>query len=278
MSQRIGFVDFDLDNFHADVYLKLLRGDLQSRGFTVAGATALKADPSQAWCAKNSVPYYDAVDALDAHVDCYAVLAPSNPEVHEILCQRVFPCGKPTYVDKTFAPDLATAERILALADQHGVAMQTSSALRYSNVQERLAKMEDDLLHIVTWGGGSSFGEYAIHPLELAVSCMGPDLERLHRRGAGECAQLLLDFSDSRTAVVNVYTNTSTPFAAALTTTEGTNYIAVDSSAIFRNTAAAMLDLFERGTASVDRRETLAIHSALDAAKTEAARSGFVDL
>ena len=27
MSQRIGFVDFDLDNFHADVYLKLLRGD-----------------------------------------------------------------------------------------------------------------------------------------------------------------------------------------------------------------------------------------------------------
>ena len=90
MSQRIGFVDFDLDNFHADVYLKLLRGDLQSRGFTVAGATALKADSSQAWCAKNSVPYYDAVDALDAHVDCYAVLAPSNPEVHEILCQRVF--------------------------------------------------------------------------------------------------------------------------------------------------------------------------------------------
>ena len=107
---------------------------------------------------------------------------------------------------------------------------------------------------------------------------MGPDVERLHRRGAGECAQLLLDFSDSRTAVVNVYTNTSTPFAAALTTTGGTEYIAVDSSAIFRNTAAAMLDLFKRGTASVDRRETLAIHSMLDAAKTEAARAGFVDL
>ena len=278
MSQKIGFVDFDLNNFHADVYLKLLRGDLQARGFTVAGATALQAESSQAWCAQNSVPYYSDVDALDAHVDCYAVLAPSNPEVHETLCQHVFPCGKPTYVDKTFAPDLATAERIFALADQHGVAMQTSSALRYSNVQERLAELEGHLLHIITWGGGSSFGEYAIHPLELAISCMGPDVERLYRRGAGECAQLLLDFSDSRTAVVNVYTNTSTPFAAALTTTGGTEYIAVDSSAIFRNTAAAMLDLFERGTASVDRRETLAIHSALDAAKTEAARAGFVDL
>ena len=53
MSQRIGFVDFDLDNFHADVYLKLLRSDLQSRGFTVAGATAIQADSSQAWCAQD---------------------------------------------------------------------------------------------------------------------------------------------------------------------------------------------------------------------------------
>ena len=114
MSQRIGFVDFDLNNFHADIYLKLLRGDLQARGFTVAGATALQAESSQAWCAQNGVPYYSDVDALDAYVDCYAVLAPSNPEVHETLCQRVFPCGKPTYVDKTFAPDLATAERIFA--------------------------------------------------------------------------------------------------------------------------------------------------------------------
>lgn len=278
MSQRIGFVDFDIDNFHADVYLKLLRGDLQSRGFTVRGATALQADSSQAWCAQNSVPYYDDVDALDAHVDCYAVLAPSNPEVHETLCRHVLPCGKPTYVDKTFAPDLATAERIFALADQHGVAMQTSSALRYSNVQERLAEMEGDLLHVVTWGGGSSFGEYAIHPLELAISCMGSDVERLHRRGAGEYAQLLLDFSNDRTAVVNVYTNTSTPFAAALTTTEGTEYIAVDSNAIFRNTAEAMLDLFERRAETVNRRETLAIHSALDAAKTDAACAGPVDL
>ena len=278
MSQRIGFVDFDLNNFHADVYLKLLRGDLRARGFTVAGATALQAESSQAWCAQNGVPYYSDVDALDAHVDCYAVLAPSNPEVHESLCQRVFPCGKPTYVDKTFAPDLAAAERMFALADQHGVAMQTSSALRYSNVQERLAEIEDDLLHIITWGGGSSFGEYAIHPLELAFSCMGPDVQRLHRRGAGEYAQLLLDFSNNRTAVVNVYTNTSTPFAAMLTTTNNTEYIAVDSSTIFRNTTEAMLDLFESGTETINRRETLAIHSTLDAAKTDAACAGPVDL
>ena len=111
--------------------------------------------------------------------------------------------------------------------------MQTSSALRYSNVQERVTKLEAPLQHIVTWGGGSSFAEYAIHPLELAISCMGADVLRLMRRGSGDHSQLLLDLSGERTAVVNVYTNTSTPFAAALTTTAATEYVAVDSSAIF---------------------------------------------
>lgn len=278
MSQRIGFVDFNLDNFHADIYLKLLRGELAARGFSVAGATALQEEPSKSWAQKNDVPYYDDIEQLNAHVDFYAVLAPSNPETHEALCRLVFPHAKPTYVDKTFAPDSATAERIFALADQHGVAMQTSSALRYTNVQERIKQLDEPLLHMVAWGGGSSFGEYAIHPLELIISSMGAEVERLMRRGTGDHSQLLLDFSAGRTAIANVYTNANTPFAAALTTAKGSEYIAVDSSAIFRNTAAAMLDLFTQGKTAIDRRETLAIRQVLDAAERPETQSHFVDI
>lgn len=278
MSQRIGFVDFNLDNFHADIYLKLLRGELAARGFSIAGATALEEEPSRVWAQKNDVPYYGDIEQLDKHVDCYAVLAPSNPETHEALCRQVFPCSKPTYVDKTFAPDAETAERIFALADAHGVAMQTSSALRYTNVQERLAELDAPLLHMIVWGGGSSFGEYAIHPLELIVSCMGPGVERLMRRGSGDHSQLLLDFSEGRTAIANVYTNANTPFAASLSTAQGSEYIAVDSGAIFLNTAAAMLDLFASGIASIDRRETLAIRRVLDAAESSAAQDHFVTI
>ena len=279
MAKRIGFVDYNLENFHADVYLKLLRGDLQDRGFSVAGCTGMREEESRAWALKNEVPYFASVTELDQQVDFYAVLAPSNPEVHEELCRQVFPCAKPTYVDKTFAPDLAAAGRIFSLADQHGVAMQTSSALRYTNVQRRLAELGAAALqHMVAWGGGSSFGEYAIHPLELVISSMGPEAERLLRRGAGEQSQLLLDFSRGRTAAVNVYTSTSTPFAAALSTGAATEYLAVDTSTIFRDTAAAMLDLFTSGKAAIDRRETLMIRRILDAAGEPAALAGFVRL
>lgn len=279
MAKRIGFVDLNLENFHANVYLKLLREDLRERGFEVAGCTGIEAAESRAWAAKNSVPYFDTVEELDKQVDFYAVLAPSNPEVHEKLCRRVFPCGKATYVDKTFAPDLAAAERIFALADECGVSMQTSSALRYTNVQQRVGELGASAVrHMVTWGGGSSFGEYAIHPLELAVSCLGAEAQRLMRRGTGNQSQLLLDFSGGRTAVVNVYTSATTPFAAAVTTGERTEYLAVDSGRIFLNLAAAMLDLFEQGQAAIDRRESLMIRRILDGAEQQKALEGFVDL
>ena len=39
--------------------------------------------------------------------DCLLVLSPDNCEMHEELCQIPLRSGKRTYVDKTFAPDLA---------------------------------------------------------------------------------------------------------------------------------------------------------------------------
>ena len=56
MTRRIGFVDECLDNFNADVYLKLLRGELADLGFTIAGCTALQTEQSQAWALANDVP------------------------------------------------------------------------------------------------------------------------------------------------------------------------------------------------------------------------------
>jgi hypothetical protein len=281
MAGRIGFVDHRLDNFHADVYLKLLRNDLAEAGFTVAGCTAQQLEPSRQWANDNDVPWFDDVDAMDAQVDHYVVLAPSNPETHLELCQAVLPMGKATYVDKTFAPDLATAEAIFALADEHAAPVQTTSALRYTDVQDFLAGAPNDSVrHMVAWGGGSSFGEYAIHPVELVVSCLGPGVRRLMRWGDGEQrSRLLLEWETGASALVHVHTDGSTtPFAAAVTTAAETRFIAVDTAHIFRRTAQAFLTLFERGEPNVPRDESLAVRRVLDAAVRPEARGQFVDI
>src|SRR5687768_14940894 len=109
--RRIGFVDLNLDNYHANVFLQALRGPLAARGFIVAGASGTKTAESRAWAEKNRVPFFENDAALDAAVDFFMVLAPANPELHLDLCRRIFPFRKPVYVDKTFAPDHATARQ-----------------------------------------------------------------------------------------------------------------------------------------------------------------------
>jgi len=275
--RRIGFVDLNLDNYHANVFLQALRGPLESRGFVVAAATGTKVPESRAWAEKNRVPFFENDDALNEAVDYFMVLAPSNPEVHLDLCRRVLRFKKPTYVDKTFAPDYATAQKIFALADEHGTPVQTTSALRYTNVQDEVRKIAPSKVeHMITWGGGGSFDEYAIHPLELLISVMGHDATALMRRGTPERTQLLIEFTGGRTGVVNVFPKTNTPFAASFTTEKATRYFEVDASKIFVNNQAAILDFFAAGKPNIDRRESLTIIRLLDAARDPHALKAFI--
>ena len=278
-TKRIGFVDYKLDNFHANTYLAALRNQLKERGYAVEGCTAMYADEDRAWAGKNEVPYYDSVAELNPHVDFFVVLAPSNPEVHLELCRQVLPFGKVTYVDKTFAPNLATAKQIFALADRSHTAMQTTSALRYTNVQTYVRQMGPDAVrHMVTWGGGRSFEEYAIHPVELLVSCMGAQAVSLMRRGTRQYSQLLINFTDGRTGVVNVYVDSDTPFAAAVTTAKQTRLLTVDDSKLFIDMAAGMLDFFDAGKPVIARTESLLIRHILDVAGQQEALDHFVAL
>jgi predicted dehydrogenase len=268
-----------VDNFHANVYLAALRNELRDRGFSVAGCFGLREEPSRAWAARNSVVYCQTVAELNSLVDYFMVLAPSNPEVHLELCRQVLPCGKATYVDKPFAQDLATARRIFALADRHSVPVQTSSALRYTNIQAYVREVGPaNVRHLVSWGSGSSFDEYAIHPVEIAVSCLGPEAVSLMRRGTETYAQLLINFSGARTAVVNVHLQSETSYGATIATDRVSTYLPLDRPPLFIDTARAVLDFFAAGKASIDRAESLMVMRILDVARTRAALKRFVAL
>ena len=275
--KRIGFVDDNLDNFHARVYLEALRGPLKDRGYVVSGATSLQHEKSRTWAAKVNLEYYETAAELDKVVDVFAILAPSTPGTHEALCGQVFPLKKTTFVDKTFAPDVATAERIFALADRHGVAVQTSSALRYTEVQKQVAVVgRDALRHVITWGPGGSYDEYSVHPVEMAVSCLGPDVKSLMRRGTDSESQLLIDFSNGRTAVVNVYVRRKAPYAASFTTAKETRYVEVDTKPLWTDAATALLEFFAAGKPQVDRHESLAVMRILEAARKPEALERFI--
>ena len=126
--------------------------------------------------------------------------------------------------------------------------------------------------------GGASWDEYGIHPVELVVSCMGPEAEAVMRLGGPDLVVLLLKFSAQRTAVINFNPNLHLPFWAELTTTAEVARIQVDDQRLFPDAARAILDFFEAGRPMVDRQETLAVRRILDLALVESAGQEFLPL
>ena len=55
------------------------------------------------WCRKNGITECPTVEELCRKSDNILILAPSDPQVHLMLAERVLPFGKTTYIDKTFA-------------------------------------------------------------------------------------------------------------------------------------------------------------------------------
>lgn len=277
--KRIALVDDDLDNYHTNVFLEILRGPLKDRGYQATGCHALKEESGRAWAHTHDVPYLSTPADLNSSADFYMILAPLTSATHLPLCRKVIPFGKPVWVDKTFAPDLASAEEIFRLADAHRVPVDTASALRYTAIQEHVASIgRDTVRHITAWGGGTKLEEYLIHPVEIAVSCLGAQARRVMCRGTGAERQLLIDFSRDRTATVNLHLNTSTPFAASVTTREATTYIEVDTERLFVDALAAVLDFFDRRAPTIDRQETVAIRRIMDAALKTGSTGKWVDL
>ncbi len=276
--KRIGLVDYQLDNFHARVYLAALRGPLADRGYEIVGATAWDATSSRKWATDNGVEYFASVADLAEQVDFFMVLAPANPELHLDMCEQVFPCCKPTFVDKTFAPNLEVARRIFALADTFKVRVQTASALRSSVVQEELKKLTEPLQSMFITAAGPTFSEYGIHPLELAVSCLGSEVRAVMQLGPKHHPQVILQFFDNRTAIIDFNTHAEIPFAATLITKSCSRHIEVNAERLFIDAAASILNFFDAAETQIDRAESLMIRQLLDVLGSDIPQDQFISL
>lgn len=276
--RRIGFVDDDLNNFHANTYLDTIQGPLAARNWVVSGATALQQAAGAKWAEAKRVEYFASVDQLVETVDAVCILAPSTPATHLGLCEAVLPHGKPTFVDKTFAPDTATARKIFDLSARYSAPIQTTSALRTTDVQAAVRGLSGQLQAMAISAGGASFEEYGIHPVELAVSCLGADVQRMTGIGQSPHLAFLIEWTGGRTATIQFNAASHIPFSAMLSTDDTVQYVAVDDKTLFVDAAAAILDFFDAGRPQVPREETMAVLKILESAPDALTSRGWIDL
>src|ERR687885_2940146 len=95
---------------------------------------------------------------------------------HGRLARPFIAAGIPTFIDKPMTLDLAEASSLFDLAEQRGVPIMSSSALRYAREVAELRERADaigTLSSVISVGPGDWYN-YGVHAVEMMQTVVGP--------------------------------------------------------------------------------------------------------
>ena len=211
------------------------------------------------WCGRMGVTRCDTIAELCEKSDVIIVLAPSNPEKHLQYAKEVLPFGKRTYIDKTFAPNLKTAEEIFKIAEQCETPFFSTSAMRFA---DELNKLKGANNLIITAGGGN-FPEYMIHPVEMTVKLLEDSVKKVKVEKLGEQRICHAETENGKRASI-VYSPLEVT-SINCETKEG-NYTHIDiSSEFFIKLIEEIIKFFDTGLLPFDIKQTLEVMRFRDA-------------
>lgn len=265
--KKIGFVDYCMDEWHANNYPAWIEEANKTLGtdYRVAYAWAEKelCRGTAAWCERFGAEPCATVEELCEKSDVIFILAPSNPETHLEYARRVFPCGKRVYVDKTFAPNYREAEEIFALAKQYGTPFFSTSALRYASELDEIS----DVRHLIITGGGGNLEEYIIHQAEMAVKLTGIHSASVNVSAQGDQRIISVkgEGRDGKPVDITFLYAPAMSFSVCAETADGSSKYRAIKSGYFLLLLTDILRFFESGKQPFDPTETLAVMSLRDA-------------
>jgi len=267
--KKIGFIDYYISEWHANNYPKWIKAAAEDMGLDMAVCYAcaeLDTSPTDGvttdeWCEREGVVKCNTIEQLCEVSDYICILAPSNPEKHLELCERAFKCGKRTYVDKTFAPDLKTAREIFALSKKYGTPFFSTSALRYAAELSGLEGAEN----LVVTGTGSNFDEYFIHIAEIAIKLLGVDILAVKAtpQGKNQCT-VFAEFGSGKHATL-VF-SPSMPYSVCAEFADGGASYEKIEGGYFAALIKDILAFYDSGEVPFDGEETLAVMKLREAA------------
>lgn len=259
--KKIGFIDLYISEWHANEYPhwienanKLLGTDFKV-GYVWAENEVSPIDSvtTKEWCEKYGAEPCATLEELCEKSDVLMILAPTNPEVHLKYAQVALKYGKRTYIDKTFAPDLATAKEIFRIAEENGTPFFSTSALRYADE----LKLIGDIKNIMITGGGSNFAEYLIHQVEMAVKLLASPVEKVKVANVGSQRICRLIAQNGTEAVL-----TYSPIFGFSVLAEKANGEIVKydiASDFFQNLLVDIVKFYEKGEIPFNTEETLEV-------------------
>lgn len=260
--KKIGFIDYYLSEWHADNYPQWIKdaSEKMNEDFVVAYAWAelekslVDGVTTDEWCSKNNVERCNSIEELCEKSDYILILAPTNPEKHLGYAQQALKFKKNTYIDKTFAPDFATAKEIFNVSEKYGTKFFSTSALRFATEINGIK----DAVKVDVKGGGSNIEEYIIHQIEMAVCVLKKNAIQVRVEEAGENKYTCyVDFGNGE--ISTLYFAQGTPFSLSAKFADGNVKDYPIESDFFANLLSDILRFYVTGETSFDVNETLQV-------------------
>lgn len=256
---KIGFIDKYLDEWHANHLPEWIRDitDVEAIYCYEQMTSPMEGGISgKEWAEEHSAILCDSIKEVVEKSDFLIVLAPSYPESHEELCDIPLRSGKPTYVDKTFAPDKETAKKLIDLAKEYNTPLFTTSAVRYS---DEFIDVDTENIKTLSMRGPGPLEMYSIHYIESIVRLMGTEAESVMFIGDEDSPAYVIRFSNNRFATVHQF-DWDCKFNISLKySDEKTPLHIAECNNFFSGFVKKLVEFFETARNPVDYDETITV-------------------
>ena len=288
---RIGIIG--LDTSHSTAFTELINSGKESwaEGFKIVAAypygsrtieSSYKRIPGYIEKVKaHGVKIVDSIDELLKEVDCVLLETnDGNPHLEQAI--QVFRAGKPCFIDKPLGATLADAIAIYAMAEKYGATFFSSSALRYSPVNQKLRRGEygkvlgaDCTSPHKPEPTHPDFGFYGIHGVETLYTIMGIGCKQVARMSSQYGDVVTGEWTDGRIGTFRAIVEGVGGYV-------GTAY--TDKSVVcpigdyvgYKPLLEEILRYFRTGKVPVSKEETIEIFAFMKASNMSKERGGKV--
>lgn len=292
-AMRIGIIGCDTS--HVTAFTKVLHDE--SEPYHVAGGRVVAAYPSFSRDVANSKNRVDgftselrenwqmnicqSVEEVLEQVDV-VLLESVDGRRHLAELRPVVEAGKPVFVDKPFAANLADAKEMVRLLNEAGVGCFSSSALRFDpNVKALLDQMQPgEILACDAFGPAPleptnpGLFWYGIHGVEMLYTLMGAGCKSVCCTSTDDYDLVVGCWGDRIGTVRGVRAGKS-DYEATVFCEGGVHHVARNREVpIYAGLLAQIMEFFRTGRAPVGLDETLEIMAFMEAALVSSQNGG----
>lgn len=268
------------DTSHATAFAQLLNGGKVPGAKIVAAYKGGSADVESSRTrvenyakelqTKWGVEMVGDIPTLASRVDAILLLSVDG-RTHLPQFRQVLAAKKPVFIDKPLASTLADAREIDRLAKEAHVPWFSASSLRWSEV---VSSVEGPgILGAITWGPGPfeehhqlDLSWYAIHPIEILFTLMGPGCEEVTRVSGADADEITCRWRDGRIGAVRALRPYGT-YGAVVFRKDSVQVSPAKAHTDYEGLVREIVKFFETGKPPVANADTLEIFAFMDAAQ-----------